>query len=119
MDCARVWPVMTARGAVVGLLNIREPLSHIGLILAVKMASTEVEYQPAEEKKTGIVAQLQGFKDFMWNGEKGEFMGRDGRSWGEYALCTFHAINTGMVASIPNGCPNNGESYDLDEKLCF
>ena len=90
-----------------------------GLILAVKMASTEVEYQPAQEKKTGIAASIQGFRKYMWNSETGEFMGRTGNSWGEYALRTFHAINAGMMASIPNVCPNNGESYDLDEKSCF
>ena len=89
------------------------------LISAVKMASTEVDYQPADGKKSGIAGQIQGFRNYMWNGETKEFMGRTGESWGTCVFCTLHAINTGMLDVSSNGCPNNGESYDLDEKLCI
>lgn len=81
------------------------------------MASTEVDYKPEAEKKTGFSAQLQGFKEYMWNGEKGECMGRTGRSWGKFALSTLRAITAGVSQAISSGCPNNGESYDLDEKF--
>lgn len=44
----------------------------------------EVEY--SKGKQQGAKSKAQGFASFIWNGDTGEFLGRNGKSWGKFDL---------------------------------
>ena len=53
------------------------------------MASTEIDYETAAPKKSGIAKFCSDVGRFIWNSDTGEFIGRTGKSWGE---CFFRTL---------------------------
>lgn len=73
-------------------VNIRGLEAAVGLIPVVNMASTEIEFQPANQKKPSFSEKVQNTRTFFWNRETKEFMGRTFASWGEWILYSFVVI---------------------------
>ena len=72
---------------------IRVFLIAVGLIPVLNMASTEIEFQPTNAKKSGPLARAKGF---FWDPETKQFCGRTGASWGKCGV-VFPLKQAGML----------------------